>query len=327
MKEALHISFHDGCLADVDYLFAGKDIKIKKIKIERKISSDFDITREKAFSIAPYLRGIIGDYKNVIFSDTAPLARALSVCPDLFDGKKTFHYICNRFNYGVSDIKRYNQDFKTLLERKDSIFSVYTPYENYYIKKYGINIELPVIRPTGLGINNVIKSEHMSSDFSGNNYGLLMPYLNEKIFSKKITHDSLYFGKYKGASELNKFNFFIHFPYAFSNYFLFELLRVGKPIYIPTISLIIKLLKSKKINYHFQDLPRRKRYLIGNTKLVEIIKLSEWYSNEYSSFLTYFESIDHLNRLIKVESHNNPMRNNYIEPVDSYIDNIYSFFE
>lgn len=186
MKKALHISFHDGCLADVDFLFENYNISIDKIKIPRKLNSDFNISSDKSIIIAPYLRAIIGDYKNIIFSDTAPLARSVAKCPSLFQGIKIFHYICNRYNYGLNDLNEYKKDFNKLIQRNDSIIAVYTDYENYYLSNSGINKNFPVIKPTGLGVDKIINSEHKRTGIIDNNKGLLFPYLNEGIFYNNL---------------------------------------------------------------------------------------------------------------------------------------------
>jgi hypothetical protein len=329
MKEAIHISFHDGCIADVEIQFSKVNIKVTSIKLPRKDMDDFIFERRASRKIAPYLKIITENFKNLIISDIAPLACPIISSREMFSDIKILHYICNRFDT-FNQNKDYYQDFLKLQSHENSKIIVYTEYENIYLNSKGFKAGYPVLKPSGLSLNDHRISEHAinsnRNSYLGKKYGLLMPYINENIFKDQILSriPNLYFGKYYAPSDLKEFEFFIHFPCTYSNYYLFELLRTGKKILVPSLDLLAGFLKKININYFFSGLPRRKRFLMTKNQIINQLSYSEWYNPCYRKYITYFSSFDEI--INKLDGNSNAEK--YNQEVDyEVLDDIYKYFD
>jgi len=223
----LHLSFHDGCIKEIDTVM---DILGHKVTTFKKLDT-YDITHEVASELWNQHKEYFESFDLIITSDTAPLSRIF-----LQNGCKVplIIWVCNRFNYRCED-----PEFYEMLRHPPShvqIFS-YTPFEDHYARCKDIHSWSETITPTGLGSKCKLpknRSGFFVPPYTNDRLTKLLPYLeNHKV---EYTH-----GRYGGARDLTKYQGIIHIPYAWSNLALWENLQNECVTFIPTIDFLQRI--------------------------------------------------------------------------------------
>jgi hypothetical protein len=291
----LHISFHQGCQNDIEYVCKklGIDLTFMKYEDENIKGGDiYNITHERALNNWTKNKDYYNTFDLIITSDTAPISRVF--LQNNFQ-KKLIIWICNRFDYahqpdaekiGFPD-KEYYDLINDVKNRPNISIIGYTPFENIYanhIKK--LNIGNECIKPIGQ-IGDVYNTYTSTIIEDKKNTFIIGPYHNDNLMidlkSKvKSLGIKVFNGRYNGPKDLAEFAGVIHIPYAWSNLALFEAIQLGIIYFIPSK---IFLLSFKNMNFWHQNMSFLEKY----------ISKSEWYLEEHKNILIYFDSWNDLN--------------------------------
>jgi hypothetical protein len=282
----LHVSYHNGCIGDINYVASKLGIGVEVLKADW----DYLINHDRAKSIWDKYADYFKNFDVIITSDTAPLSRIF--LQNGYKGKLIV-WICNRFDYpnrdGFPDVEYFNL-WKNNLNNEKVKFISYTPFEYVYARQRGIPLSDFVIKPvagfidknTSTGIPGTVVKE--KSFF-------IPPYHNDTIYMN--LHDkcsslgiNTHAGRYHGIQDLVGFKGIIHIPYAWSNLALFEAVKLGIPHLIPSKDFLIKLSTSSNF---FWSPPFQREY----------IEYSEWYCKELKDLFVFFNSWEDLQSISK----------------------------
>jgi hypothetical protein len=297
--KALHLTFHRGCLKEIEQVARELDLDLKTWFIPDLPPYFFDpvsqgnmlynIGHDRANRIWEKHKDYFEQFDVVITSDTAPLSRIF-----LQNGFTKFLivWVCNRFDYydGSSlDCKfpdpEYYQLFRNGISQANVRMVAYTPFESFYAQIKKVDMGGFVIKPS-IGTSTMQGVSPIPTDIVKEETFFLPPYHNETIFMNLSNHCNAlgiknYCGHYNGALDLKDFKGIIHIPYAWSNFALFENLKLGIPYFIPSKKFMKKLLAS---GGYFQD-----AQFVGKQ-----LELSEWYCPEHQNSFIYFDSWEDL---------------------------------
>ncbi len=300
--KVLHISFHNGCQNDIQYVCDKLNIDLYYMEFDdgvTKSNAKYNVGHKRAQDCWNKYSEYFNSFDVVITSDTAPISRVF--LQNNFQ-KKLIIWVCNRFDY--SDMASLDCDFpdeeyynliREAKNRPNTVIAGYTQFENYYAKHIkNVDIGDLIIKPLG-GISNIYNN-FIESDVLDKSEKFLVPtYNNDKLFevSEKLTSLGIpnYNGRYHGPLDIVKFKGVVHIPYAWSNLALFEGLSQGVIYFIPSYKFLLKI----KINNSFFWSPPFKNNLLH---------LSEWYGPGLSEVLIYFDSWDDLKNKIDTTNYN-----------------------
>jgi hypothetical protein len=308
-KTALHLTFHKGAVADLNYISNELNINIHHEKFTDGVSKSnciYNIDKIKAQRAWNTYEEYYNSYDCIITSDTAPIARTF--LQNNYK-KKLIIWICNRFDYAdcVSLTQETptcvfpDNDFYTFwnLKSPNIIYIPYTPFEEFYasnIKLINTSNWVDCIKPIGLTFQEVQREEkNPGPTFEPNkDVFYIPPYHNDKVLPNILRDLEIeyYNERYKHCTDLVKFKGIIHIPYAWSNFALFENLANGLIYFIPSAT-FLKIL-SEKMDF-FWSPPFK----------FENIAVSEWYCNENKEIFVYFDSWTNLKHKINTLDYNN----------------------
>jgi len=293
MGKILHLSFHQGCVADIDHvakMFGWQVEHLNPVK-------NYNIGSVRAREAYLEHKEKIDEADIVITSDTAPLSRIIyEHAPE----KRLVIWVCNRFDYadqatndcGFPDPEYYS-GFKAAMIRSNTKVISYTEFERIYANHWhGIDWGPALIKPTGAKAQNVGRTATPESPY------LIPPYHNDihcvplEDICKTLQIHAVR-RRYTSMEDLASNRGIIHIPYAWSNFALFEALTMGMRYFIPTLEFLIDLsgMKSTRDGF-FWSPPWSPAWA----------EVSEWYCKANRGFLTEFESPDHLAALVEEES-------------------------
>lgn len=277
----LHVSYHNGCIGDIDYVMSKFGIQIETLRADW----DYLISHNLANEIWKKYESYFNSFDTIITSDTAPLSRIF-----LQNGYKgnLIVWICNRFDYpnrdGFPDPEYFNLWNSNLHNEKVKFIS-YTPFEYVYARQRGIPLSDFTIKPVA-GYIGAPSNSAIPKELNKNEYFFIPPYHNDNIFMNlRAKCESMgikaYAGRYNGIRDLVDFKGIIHIPYAWSNLALFEAIKMGIPHIIPSKNFILSMPKSGNF---FWSPPFQTEY----------IEYSEWYNKEHEKLFVYFDSWEDL---------------------------------
>ncbi len=300
----LHISFHEGCINEINFIAQQLQFSVTSLFIHDLAPKEFDgqsygaalynIGHTRALDIWNKHKTYFNQFDAVITSDTAPLARIF--LQNNFS-KPLIIWVCNRFDYADTsslDCNFPDEEYYQLLRNayhKNTVFSIpYTAFESVYAAGKNVFFNNEEIQPIGT-FNVQDKTSSIPVNIDKSKTFFIPPYLNDAAMN--LTQECArldimtYRGRYNGPNDLKDFKGIIHIPYAWSNVAFFENIQLGLPYFIPSSTFINKLYNTGKLwwqngnflknNYHF----------------------SEWYNEQHSEIITYFDSWDDLKQKIK----------------------------
>lgn len=295
-KRILHITFHQGCINAFTKIAKDCGYEVENWFIPNLPPYFFDgvskgnvlynMTHERAENIWNLHKDFFHQFDLVTVSDTAPLSRIF-----VQNGftKPLLIWICNRFDYvdeASRDATFPDPEYYALFQKATQMPNVkiagYTPFELYYARKKGIDIEGECLPPTLKPLDELLLT-------TSNETFLLPPYHNEIHFMDLETHLKqfnlpVYRGRYNGPSGLSEFKAIIHLPYSWSNLALFEAISLGVPYFIP----------SKEF---FKKLANQNNYFLPNLAILlrdDILELTEWYAPDRDDIFIHFDSWEDL---------------------------------
>lgn len=294
----LHISFHHGCIKDFQEV--GKELSLDLTSwyvlrsewprghFDGKTVGNgvYNLTHQRALDVWNKHKDYFYQFDCIITSDTAPLSRIF-----LQNGweKPLIIWINNRFDYydgasldGHFPDPEYYDLFRRALTQKNVRVIGYTEYEHYYAGLKGVHTDGFTIKPLGTTKNNFQGDgkSFIPQDVVRNETLFIYPRLEENQLAYLKQQCArlgfkTYSGVYNGPRDLEGFKGIIYFPYAWSNYAVYENMERGIVHFVPSVHFIRTMApRHAPIKYITLDL----------------FNLIEWYKPEYKDLLVYFDS-------------------------------------
>jgi hypothetical protein len=301
----LHVSFHRGCIQEIEMIAQELQCKVTSLFIPDLAAQEFDgcsagnalynIGHDRANNIWNKHKDYFNQFDAIITSDTAPLAR---IFLQNNYKKPLIIWVCNRFDYADHsslDCDFPDEEYYDLFrqaQNKQNIFIVpYTAFESFYAAQKNVTFNHEVIKPIGITLNQNQPSAIANYINKAETF-FIPPYLNDTSMNLSqecsLLGINTYNGRYNGSHDLKGFKGIIHIPYAWSNVAFFENIQHGLAYFIPSKDFLFKILN--KIWWQNVDILTKEPHL------------AEWYNNENSEIITYFDSWDDLKN--KIESTN-----------------------
>jgi hypothetical protein len=306
--KVLHITFHKGCQKDFEDIATILKLDLTTIFIKDLAPYEFDpkgagsalynIGHDRAERIWNKWKDYFDKFDVIITSDTVPLARIF--LQNEFK-KPLIIWMCNRFDYcdeasldcTFPDTEFYDLMRKAIHQKNVQIIA-YTEFEHQYASSKGVFTGNTTITPCAplLSQDQPFIPSHPKAKKA--KLFFLPPYHNETIFinlkqALRSYGIRTFCGRYNGPLDIKDFKGVIHLPYAWSNLFLFENLRLGIIHFVPSKSFMRKLITQN--GYWHTNV-----HLLQDYKNFEY---SEWYSNTRRDDIIYFESWNDLKTKIK----------------------------
>jgi hypothetical protein len=297
----LHISFHKGCINDIDYVFTklGHTIEVMRFDDgETKGNDIYKVTRYRAQKSWEKYKDYYDSFDGIITSDTCPTSR-----PFLQNkwSKLLIIWVCNRFDYAVEGDQTFYDLLRSIPNRKNVFICGNTRIENIYSKQLRkVDINDLIIKPLG---KNLV-SEHLYKTYRRGDeeekffvpvYENETKYMNlcEKLNEMGIKNNNR--ERFKDPiSNLLDYKGVVCIPYAWSTITFFEVMQLGIVYFVPSVSFLIEMSQTRQPGGR-QSLWFQPPF----NKDPQILKMAEWYCEEHKDLLVYFDSWEDLQEKIK----------------------------
>jgi hypothetical protein len=292
----LHLSFHKGCINEISIIADIVGFQVTSVFIPDLPAQAFDgqsfgnalynIGRDRALNIWNKHKDYFNQFDGIITSDTAPLAR---IFLQNNYAKPVIIWICNRFDYVDNASldcdfpdEEYYAMFRQATEQNNVYIIPYTPFESFYAQQKDVFLKHTVIKPSGI-FHQLSFASAIPQDIDKSETFFIPSYLNDTVIPRSQLQVPTYKGRYNGPNDIKDFKGIIHIPYAWSNVAFFENMHNDMPYFIPSYTFMMEMLASGTI------------WWMNSNFFREHYTLSEWYNDENSSIITYFNSWDDLN--------------------------------
>lgn len=311
----LHLSFHKGCIKNLEQVATSLGIEIESLYIPELPPFAFDgvskgnvlynITHQRAENIWKKNKEYFQSFDGVITSDTTPLSRIF-----LQNNwqKPLIIWVCNRFDYydGASlDAPFPDDEFYQLISMaKNNKNVALVPYNNFeiiYAKGKGIDLGNNVIKPLSISYGANSTFAHLQN--SNESVFFIPKYHNNFLFvdlMQKLSSIPVYSQYYNGPEDIKYFKGVINIPGAWSNFHFFENIYNGLVYFVPSLP-FLKQLITRHGNYYIPNYNFFDKY----------ISESEWYSTANAECIVYFNSWEDL--VTKVENTDYTIKNKSIK--------------
>lgn len=286
--KVLHLSFHKGCMEDIEYVASKLNFEVESVRFSDGESPDgviYNINHDRAEKAWDLYKDFYKSFDLIITSDTAPISRVF--LQHNFKGRVII-WVCNRFDYydsatsdGSFPDEEYYNYFRNLPDNY-KVFS-YTSFEYIYAREHrNVDFGDKCIKPIGVR-DNILKTSSIPAEIKKSETFFMPYYINDGIYENKVRElgINLFKGRYNGANDLKDFKAIIHIPYAWSNLSLFENLQNEMIYFIPSIKFLLQLAEHKEFYWTPPfDIPH--------------LKDCEWYLPEHEELFVYFDTWDDL---------------------------------
>jgi hypothetical protein len=297
--KVLHLTFHRGCEKEFSAVAQELSLDLETWFIPDLPSMFLDgVTTGNALYNMGHCRAeniwdLHQDYFDtfdlIVVSDTAPLSRIF-----LQNGwkKPLVIWVCNRFDYvDMASLdcdfpdSEYYQLFKQACSQSNVKVIGYTEFEHYYARTKGIETGGLTIAPCAAYQFSPQTHTSIPSSIHKEETFYLPPYLNESEFMNLSSFCGdlgikCYRGRYGSPMDLVDFKGIIHLPYSWSNLAFFENIGLGIVYFVPSPTFFRKL--ADQGGYFHPSISS----LINEN----LFHLSEWYCDEHSDIIVYFDS-------------------------------------
>jgi hypothetical protein len=298
----LHLSFHYGCISDLNTVFKLLNHEISHMFCMQTIP--YHIPEHLAHHLWNTNKDTYNQYDLIITSDTV----ALSYIFLLHLNELKPHLIilnCNRFTYGMDYEQKFITSLHHLHKKLNKITYIpYTDFERIWCGKHNVFLHERAIMPIGRYLQHIndealikecfkeLKTNHRTKE--KNHTIFLQNYNNHKDFMdlSKFLYDrgiSVDFGSYVNIAELQDYLAIVVLPDQFSKYFTFESIQNNLIVILPSPNFLMQLVRQP--GYYF-NIEGSKGQLTQ-----DYINLCEWY--KYPECRFYFDSFDELIHIIK----------------------------
>ena len=288
----LHISFHKGCINDINYVLNKLNYEYETMFFFNELEPNarggphfpyYVLNTNEANRRWEQHKEYFNTFDCIITSDTGPLSR---IFLQNNWNKKLIIWICNRFDYAVEGDNDYYNLIREAYNKPNVIIIPNTNFEILYCSSLNIKINNNVIKPICLTYEIDYNIEKTIIDNKKDTF-FIPSYHNETKFmnlSKLLTNIGIknYNKRHTGLADLMEFKGVICIPYAYSTWALLENLSLQILTFIPSKTFIQEL--SKQLNFWHQN----KNFLYSH------IEISEWYNKEHKDLLIYFDSWEDL---------------------------------
>lgn len=302
----LHLSFHYGCISDLNSVFTKLGHEVTHHFVKNQIP--YQITEPIAHSIWQQRKNEYNTYDVLITSDTVALSYPFLLH---LSELKPFLIIlnCNRFNYGIDHEKQFLQCLQTVQSNGKYLNKVlylpYTDFERIWCGKHKIFLHERAVMPTGKYSQHINDKNLILECFKPTQTQYRHKELSETIFLQnyhnhhsfmnlsKYLYDhgiSVDFGSYSDIKELKAYKAIVVLPDQFSKYFTFESIQEGLVVLMPSPKFLMELVT--KHGYYFN--------VEGSSGQLtpEFINLCEWC--KYPETRIYFDSFEEM--ILKIKS-------------------------
>ena len=304
--KVLHISFHKGCIREFEAISRSLELDLTSWLIPELPSHFLDpqstghvlynVGHDRAKRIWDKHKRTFNTFDVIVVSDTAPLSRIF--LQNNFQ-KGLLIWISDRFDYCDQETldcqfpdKEYYDLFNTAKCRPNVTVVANSPFEHFYAKLKGVDTGPLVIKPCASFIEEPSDRKIPASVKKSETF-FLPCYHNETIFMNlqekcQKLRINCYMGPFTSPRELEEFKGIIHLPYSWSTIAFFVNSELKLPYFVPSKQFLLKL--QKQGNYWHQN----EAFLFKERRF----DLSEWYSSENQSIITYFDSWKDLKKKI-----------------------------
>jgi len=297
----LHLSFHVGCLNDIQYVFENLGHNI----ISRRCDLPFNITESIAMEYWNKNSKEFQSYDIIITSDTVAISYIFLLNLEILKPHLII-LICNRFDYAMYQEKKFYEKMKIIRKNINKVTLIpYTQFEQIWCGINDIFLFENPINVIGKTSANKFVGHKIKSDFGELNKKYMSKPIEQTIFIQtyhnhikfmdlsKFLKDndiSVAYGGYNYVSELIPYLGIVILPDAFSKYFMFEAIQNNIITFVPSQEFLLKLVV-KEGGYFFN--------IEGSGGLLkkEWVNLCEFYKHPEAHI--YFESFDDLIYKIK----------------------------
>ncbi len=301
--KVLHLCFHDGCVDEINGIAEACNLKITSWNIHKLPPYYFEpaieggnrlynMNYERTSRIWEKHKDFFEEFDVILTSDTTALSR---IFLQHEWAKPLVIWVTIRFDWswrGESRRKFPEPEFYTLLneakQKKNVFIAASSPYELFYARQKGVDLGERVIKPCAAYLpekenerrldplkNQQIfiheRTEQVQALYN-RSFVISKVLQNWQIPSACYRYDSLLdLGAHKGV---------LYLPYQWCVISLFETLRLGLPMFVPSESFLLKMIHES--NYFFEE----KEYLVKN----KLFSLAEWYHPSLQDIVIYFDS-------------------------------------
>lgn len=294
--KVLHLSFHVGCLNDIDYIWTQLGHEVTG----RRCWLPYHITPDIAQSYWEEHEEEFQSYDLILTSDTAALSfiflrQAHQLKPFLWI------YICNRWNYAMESEPLFLQYLQHPPPRVMLI--PFSEFERQWCAQFHIPVSIGVpplvgrsipkqaftIEPTRLvrEFGQLVRTHERFTPLSQNIF--IQSYFNhtqfmnlpEFLYQKGF---SVHLGSYSHPSELKSYQALVVLPDAFQKYFMSESIQQKLLVFLPSTNFLFELTKQPRYFFNISG--------SGGTLQREWVNYCEWYS--CPECRVYFDSWDDL---------------------------------
>ena len=295
-----HFSLHQACSKEIRYIASRTNSMchtwepiLKKTHYYKQSKDAADLFFDHVYPALPC------NIDTLLFSDTSPLSRGFLQNLSSHD-KRIIVWSNNRFDHAIEGDQHWYDLVRSTYDNDRVKYIAYTRYEKFYSQmRLGLDIYSHLITPTGL-----YSADSRNRHIQENNKFFTTTYSNDMYFRKQLFRDDaidIDSFVYSSIDELLPYRAILHFPYAWSNYALFENSAVNNKYIIPSLRFLADLIVANKNQYWFSQLPSFKKYrrlrmhFSSRSRIMKMLQLSEWYgSNYFRENITYYDSFGEL---------------------------------
>jgi len=306
----LHLSFHSGCINDLNEVARALDLDIEPFFIlESDATRDafdgmpsgnqiYNITAERAARIWSLHKGYFNSFDAIITSDTALLSRIFLQ----YDWHKPLIiWVCDRFDYADMPTapknfpdKSYYQLMRSALGKSNVKVIPNTPYEYLWARGKDVWMADYVIKPMGsIPRNKESLISAVPATVNKADTVFVFPRLSQQQSAFVIDQCNrvgvkTYTGSYNGSDDLTDFKGVLYFPYQWSTLTFFDHIQRGIVHFVPTLRFVTELLRARS----------PVRFVSLEPSAPEWI---EWYNSTNNPYIVYFDSWEDLKNKVAVD--------------------------
>lgn len=298
--KVLHLSFHYGCINDVQNAFGKLGHEIVHEFLKYKLP--YNISASLANNLWEHNKDYYNSFDVIITSDTVALCYQFILN---FSELKPHLIIlnCNRFTYAMEHDSLFMTKLREIQNNAANLskatFIPYTDFERVWCGKHEVFLHERAIMPVGKYQHHVNDEKDIKDSFheletqykckDDANTVFLQRYHNHYRYMDlaRTLHDqgiSCVRGAYYDIDELKKYQAIVVLPDQFSKYFTFESIQAELVVMLPSTKFLMELVA--KEGYYFSVEGS------GGRLTKEFVNMCEW--TKYPEARIYFDSFDDL---------------------------------
>lgn len=301
----LHLSFHYGCISDINYVMKKLGHEIDYEYLNRKIP--YHINESLAHSLWNQNKEKFNTYDVIITTDTVAISYIFLL--HLAELKPSLIILnCNRFTYAMEHEVKFIQllrDIQSCAKYTHKVTYIpYTDFERIWCARHGLYLSERSIQPIGKYPQHINNKDIIIDCFKDLNKAYMTEDIKDTMFIQtyhnhvrfmdlcKYLHQhqiSNIFGGYANITELKPYKALVVLPDAFSKYFVYESIQEELVILVPSPKFLLNLVQQGGYFFNIEG--------SGGRLTQEYVNLCEWY--KYPETRIYFDSFEEMVSIIK----------------------------